>query len=62
MTCRSGAHSAFKSNWELSVARAFSVIQFLTAHGVDPTPTKSPRVAMVPTGPECRIFPLKIAR
>ena len=32
-----GAHSPFKSNWELSVSRAFSVITFLTDHGVDPT-------------------------
>ena len=32
-----GHHSVFKSNWELSVARAFSVITFLTDHGVDPT-------------------------
>ena len=31
------AHSPYKSNWELSVARAFSVITFLTAHGADPT-------------------------
>jgi chemotaxis protein MotB len=29
-------HSPYKSNWELSVARAFSVITFLTAQGVDP--------------------------
>ena len=32
-----GAHSAFKSNWELSVARAFSVITYLTDHGADPS-------------------------
>ena len=32
-----GPHSPYKSNWELSVARAFSVITFLTAHGIDPT-------------------------
>jgi chemotaxis protein MotB len=31
-----GAGSKFKSNWELSVARAFSVIQCLTQNGVDP--------------------------
>jgi chemotaxis protein MotB len=31
-----GARSRFKSNWELSVARAFSVIQSLTQNGVDP--------------------------
>jgi len=31
-----GAHSPFKSNWELSVGRAFSVITFLTAQGIDP--------------------------
>ena len=31
-----GAHSSFKSNWELSVARAFSVITSLTGQGVDP--------------------------
>src|SRR5262249_5000237 len=30
-----GAKSPFHSNWELSVARAFSVIQALTAAGVD---------------------------
>jgi chemotaxis protein MotB len=32
-----GAHSPYKSNWELSVARAFSVITYLTEHGTDPT-------------------------
>jgi flagellar motor protein MotB len=32
-----GAHSPFKSNWELSVGRAFSVITFLTGQGADPT-------------------------
>jgi chemotaxis protein MotB len=32
-----GPHSPYKSNWELSVARAFSVITFLTAQGADPT-------------------------
>jgi flagellar motor protein MotB len=32
-----GAHSPFKSNWELSVGRAFSVITFLTSQGVNPT-------------------------
>jgi chemotaxis protein MotB len=32
-----GAHSPFKSNWELSVARSFGVIAFLTERGVDPT-------------------------
>ena len=32
-----GAHSPFKSNWELSVGRAFSVITFLTDQGADPT-------------------------
>jgi flagellar motor protein MotB len=32
-----GAHSRFKSNWELSVARSFSVITYLTDHGADPT-------------------------
>lgn len=32
-----GSRSKFRSNWELSVARAFSVIQALTAAGVDPT-------------------------
>ena len=31
-----GSKSPFKSNWELSIARAFSVIQELTANGVDP--------------------------
>ena len=31
-----GSRSKYKSNWELSVARAFSVIQSLTASGVDP--------------------------
>jgi len=31
------AHSPYKSNWELSVARAFSVITYLTAQGADPT-------------------------
>jgi chemotaxis protein MotB len=31
-----GSRSRYKSNWELSVARAFSVIQFLTQNGVDP--------------------------
>ena len=31
-----GSRSHFKSNWELSVARAFSVIQALTKNGVDP--------------------------
>lgn len=31
-----GSHSHFKSNWELSVARAFSVIDCLTKNGVDP--------------------------
>ncbi len=30
-------HSAFRSNWELSVARAFSVITYLIANGIDPT-------------------------
>jgi len=30
-------HAPYKSNWELSVARAFSVIMFLTAQGADPT-------------------------
>ena len=29
-------HSLYKSNWELSVARSFSVIECLTSHGVDP--------------------------
>lgn len=32
-----GAHSPFKSNWELSVARSFSVITYLTDHGADPS-------------------------
>jgi chemotaxis protein MotB len=32
-----GLHSLFHSNWELSVARAFSVITFLTQEGVSPT-------------------------
>ncbi len=32
-----GPRSPFKSNWELSVARAFSVITFLTSQGIDPT-------------------------
>jgi chemotaxis protein MotB len=32
-----GAHSPYASNWELSVARAFSVITFLTEQGADPT-------------------------
>ena len=32
-----GLHSPFKSNWELSVGRAFSVIMFLTGQGVAPT-------------------------
>jgi chemotaxis protein MotB len=31
-----GPRSPFKSNWELSVARAFSVITFLTEHGTNP--------------------------
>jgi flagellar motor protein MotB len=31
-----GPRSKFKSNWELSVARSFSVIQCLTEAGVDP--------------------------
>lgn len=31
-----GPHSPFKSNWELSVGRAFSVIMFLTGQGVSP--------------------------
>src|SRR4029077_20373346 len=31
-----GPHSPFRSNWELSVARAFSVITFLTQEGVSP--------------------------
>jgi chemotaxis protein MotB len=36
-----GPRSPFKSNWELSVARAFSVITFLTAEGIDPTQTSA---------------------
>jgi chemotaxis protein MotB len=32
-----GPRSPFRSNWELSVARAFSVITFLTQEGVSPT-------------------------
>jgi len=32
-----GTHSPFKSNWELSVGRAFSVITFLTSQGIEPT-------------------------
>jgi chemotaxis protein MotB len=32
-----GPRSPFRSNWELSVARAFSVITFLTQEGVPPT-------------------------
>jgi len=31
-----GPHSPYKSNWELSVARSFSVITFLTDAGIDP--------------------------
>lgn len=31
-----GTRSRYKSNWELSVARAFSVIRALTENGVDP--------------------------
>jgi len=31
-----GSRSRFKSNWELSIARAFSVIKCLTENGVDP--------------------------
>ena len=31
-----GPRSPFRSNWELSVARAFSVIRYLTDHGADP--------------------------
>jgi chemotaxis protein MotB len=30
-------HSPYKSNWDLSVARAFSVITFLTEKGIDPS-------------------------
>lgn len=32
-----GLRSPFKSNWELSAARAFSVITYLIAQGADPT-------------------------
>jgi chemotaxis protein MotB len=32
-----GPKAAYRSNWDLSVARAFGVIRSLTAHGVDPT-------------------------
>ena len=32
-----GPRSPFRSNWELSVARSFSVITFLTDQGVNPT-------------------------
>ena len=32
-----GPHAPYKSNWELSVARAFSVITYLTSQGIDPT-------------------------
>ena len=32
-----GPRSPFHSNWELSVARSFSVITFLTEVGIDPT-------------------------
>ncbi len=31
-----GSRSLYRSNWELSVARSFSVIHFLTEAGVDP--------------------------
>jgi len=31
-----GAHARYRSNWELSVARAFSVIQCLSQNGVKP--------------------------
>lgn len=31
-----GRKSAFKSNWELSAARAFSVLQFFLKEGVAP--------------------------
>jgi chemotaxis protein MotB len=31
-----GQHARYATNWELSVARAFSVIHYLTSHGVDP--------------------------
>jgi len=31
-----GPRSPYQSNWDLSVARAFSVITYLTAQGVDP--------------------------
>ncbi len=32
-----GRRSAYRSNWELSVARSFSVIHFLTQSGIDPS-------------------------
>jgi chemotaxis protein MotB len=31
-----GSKSKYRTNWELSVARSFSVIRFLTENGVDP--------------------------
>ncbi len=34
-----GPRGPYRSNWELSVARSFSVIECLIAHGVDPTHT-----------------------
>ncbi len=33
---RDGASSPFKSNWDLSAARAISVVQYLIAKGVPP--------------------------
>jgi len=36
-----GAHAKFRSNWELSVARSFSVIRSLIADGVDPGRTSA---------------------
>ena len=32
-----GAGASYKSNWDLSTARAIAVVQFLIREGIDPT-------------------------
>ena len=48
MTQPLGAHSRFKSNWELSVARAFSVIRCLTDARRGPVENLRPRIRPLP--------------
>ena len=41
---------AYRSNWELSIARAVGVVNFFTASGIDPEADGGRRIRRVPPG------------